>query len=397
MKNIPNLRFSGFKYEWKEEKLGNIVDKFQYGMNSSSKKFDNINKYIRITDINENTNKYISSNPVSPSGLLEDKYLVKENDILFARTGASTGKTYIYNKEDGKLYFAGFLIRANVIKSYNSKFVFFQTLTEKYNRWVKVVSMRSGQPGINAEEYASYYVNIPSLKEQEKIASFFTLINKKIEKQSEKIELLKDYKKGMMKRIFSQKIRFKGYLNWKEGKLKDILNEKLYKINKPLNPYWRLGIRSHGKGTFHEYVADPSKINMDKLYEVKTDMLIVNITFAWEHAIAITNVKDEGKLVSHRFPTYVFKNNARDTFYKYYILTPKFKYYLVNASPGGAGRNRVLNKKQFLEIPIPIPSIKEQEKIASFLSLIDKKIEKDEEKLELLNQYKKGLLQQMFV
>lgn len=77
------------------------------------------------------------------------------------------------------------------------------------------------------------------------------------------------------------------------------------------------------------------------------NMLIVNITFAWEHAIAITDANDEGKLVSHRFPTYDFNENALYDFYKYYILLPKFKYCLLNASPGGAGRNRVLNKKQF--------------------------------------------------
>ena len=84
---VPKLRFKEFKNEW----------------NSAATEFDGTNKYIRITDIDEKTSLY-SDTPVSPLGILDDKFLVKENDILFARTGASTGKSYLYNKTDGKLY-----------------------------------------------------------------------------------------------------------------------------------------------------------------------------------------------------------------------------------------------------------------------------------------------------
>ena len=123
---VPKLRFKEFKNEWKKIKLKDISTDISYGMNSASTEFDGINKYIRITDIDEETSLY-SNNPVSPLGNLDDKFLVKENDILFARTGASTGKSYLYSKVDGKLYFAGFLIRANIKKDYNSRFIFEQT------------------------------------------------------------------------------------------------------------------------------------------------------------------------------------------------------------------------------------------------------------------------------
>lgn len=402
MNKTPKLRFKEFSGEWEKTSLKKVTNGFEYGMNSASTEFDGENKYIRITDIDESTSKYIDSNVVSPLGELEDKYLVKENDILFARTGASTGKAYLYDSKDGKLYFAGFLIRANVNTDNNAKFIFLQTKTRKYDKWVKVMSMRSGQPGINSQEYASYSFNCPSKEEQEKIASFFSLIDKKISLQSEKVGMLKEYKKGMMQKIFSRELRFKDdsgrdYPEWEDGKVKNIITEHLYQLDKPSDSYWRLGLRSHGKGTFYEYVTDPSKISMDKLYEVKKDMLIVNITFAWEHAIAVTDEHDEGKLVSHRFPTYDFNDNAVKEFYKYYVLLPKFRHYLENASPGGAGRNRVLNKKQFLEIYAPIPCVEEQNKIASVLGKLDKKIQKEQEKLDSLNEYKKGLLQQMFV
>ena len=66
-----------------------------YGMNAAAIAYDGENKYIRITDIDEQSSQYISDDPVSPAGQLLDKYIVEENDILFARTGASTGKSYL--------------------------------------------------------------------------------------------------------------------------------------------------------------------------------------------------------------------------------------------------------------------------------------------------------------
>ena len=78
-------------------------------------------------------------------------------------------------------------------------------------------------------------------------------------------------------------------------------------VDKPNEPYIRIGIRSHAKGTFQELVENPAEVNMDTLYVVKKDDIVVNITFAWEHAIALAIEEDDGKLVSHGFPTYVFR------------------------------------------------------------------------------------------
>ncbi|MGU9280485.1 restriction endonuclease subunit S [Clostridium perfringens] len=401
-RNVPKLRFKGFEDEWKEKSFKDIFNGFEYGMNSAAVEFDGKNRYIRITDIDDRNSKYKSKNPVSPEGILEDKYLVKSNDILFARTGASVGKTYLYDKEDGKLYFAGFLIRGNVNCENNAKFIFTQTKTLNYEKWVKVMSMRSGQPGINSQEYSSYKIKVPSLQEQEKIANFLSKVDSIIEKQEKKVQYCNSYKKGMMQKIFSQKIRFKDengrdYPEWEERALKKIIIEDLYPVNKPNVAYEKLSVRSHAKGTFSSRVDDPATVAMDTLYEVKENQLIVNITFAWEHAIAIVKKEDEGKLVSHRFPTYKFNPDCYYKFYEYVIKQSSLKYKLGLASPGGAGRNRVLNKKEFLKIEVQHPCFEEQVKIANFLSNIDNIIEKESKKLEELKQWKKGLLQQLFV
>lgn len=132
------------------------------------------------------------------------------------------------------------------------------------------------------------------------------------------------------------------------------------------------------------------------MYIVPKNNLILNITFAWEQAIAITDDNDEGKYISNRFPTFAFKDNQLPTFYKYIIPQKRLKYDLNVASPGGAGRNRVLNKKLFLSIPVNIPLLKEQEKIAKFLTTVDKKITNLENTITSLENQKKGLLQQIF-
>ncbi|WP_289146277.1 restriction endonuclease subunit S [uncultured Megamonas sp.] len=200
------LRFkdkNGNNYpNWEKKKLGDIANSFDYGMNAPSKEFDGINKYIRITDIDEITHKFINKNIVSPNGILDNKYLVNKNDILFARTGASTGKTYIYDTNDGILYFAGFLIRANIPEKYNSYFIFLNTLTQKYKNWVKIESTRSGQPGINAEQYKSYNVFVPCLEEQTKIADFLSAFDRKLDNQKTQLEHWQQIKKGLLQQMF---------------------------------------------------------------------------------------------------------------------------------------------------------------------------------------------------
>ena len=94
--NVPNLRFKEFQGEWEKTKFGDIATGFDYGMNAAAKNYDGVNKYIRITDIDEASSTYTDKDIVSPDGVLTDNYLVNNRDILLARTGASTGKSYLY-------------------------------------------------------------------------------------------------------------------------------------------------------------------------------------------------------------------------------------------------------------------------------------------------------------
>ena len=193
------------------------------------------------------------------------------------------------------------------------------------------------------------------------------------------------------------KLRFPEFTDeWEEKQFDEILSENLDPIPTPKEEYIKLGIYCHAKGTFHKIVKKDEGLDVDTMYIVHKDNLIVNITFAWEHAIAITTEKDEGKIVSHRFPTYSFKEGQYSWFYHYLILDKRMEYNLMIASPGGAGRNRVLNKIQFLKISSYIPLIGEQQKIADFLSKIDEKIANQEAVVSDHEEMKKGLMQKIF-
>ena len=201
-----NLRFKdndGNDYpDWTEKTLGEITDNISYGLNAASKKFDSKNKYIRITDIDETTGKYNNLDIVSPDCVLSDEYKLKINDLLFARTGASTGKTYLYNENDGKMYFAGFLIKFSIKEEYYSNFIFYITQTSKYKKWVSIMSTRSGQPGINAKEYSKYKFSCPVYNEQVKISNIISKIDNIIEKANILLDFYNDYKKGLLQKMF---------------------------------------------------------------------------------------------------------------------------------------------------------------------------------------------------
>ena len=184
--------------------------------------------------------------------------------------------------------------------------------------------------------------------------------------------------------------------DWRKGVLSDVLYNEQRAVKKPEEAYWRLGIRSHAKGTFHEFVEDPETVDMDELYVVRENDLVVNITFAWEHAVALADKNDDGLLVSHRFPTYVFKEGQNPIFYKSVVIQKRFKELLALISPGGAGRNRVMSKKDFLRLPCNIPPLAEQTKIAEILMQCDKVIELKQKLIDEKQKLKKVLLRKMF-
>ncbi len=201
---IPEIRFEGFTEDWEQRKLGDIASSFEYGLNAAAKEYDGENKYIRITDIDDSTHEFLADSLTSPDIDLTgaDNYKLTEGDILFARTGASVGKSYIYRDSDGLVYYAGFLIRARIKEEYDAEFVFQNTLTDRYNKYIAVTSQRSGQPGVNAQEYAEFEIQVPKKEEQTKIGTYFRNLDHLITLHQRRYEELQKIKKFMLKNMF---------------------------------------------------------------------------------------------------------------------------------------------------------------------------------------------------
>lgn len=207
---VPQLRFPEFRDMgvWETNRLGELLKAHpDYGVNAPAVPYsEDSPAYLRITDISDE-GYFLCDKKASVAINATDENYLSEGDIVLARTGASVGKSYKYGKEDGKLVFAGFLIRIKPDpKKINSTFLFNFLYTQQYWKWVGATSARSGQPGINGNEYATLPIPVPphgmELSEQQKIADCLSSINDLIIAQAQKVKVLKAHKKGLMQQIF---------------------------------------------------------------------------------------------------------------------------------------------------------------------------------------------------
>lgn len=402
----PKLRFKaddGADFSgWEEKTLGELCAPLTYGMNAAATKFDGENRYIRITDIDDETHALLPNDVVSPSGELDDKYLVKKGDILLARTGASTGKSFLYHPKDGKLFYAGFLIKAHVLPSSDDYFIYSQTLTDRYWKWVKTASMRSGQPGINANEYASYSFAVPSLPEQRKIADFLSAVDAVIAAQQAEVDAWEQRKKGVMQKLFSQEVRFKAddgsdFPEWEEKKLGDVCTQ----LNMAIDP------QANGDDEFVEY-SMPAYDNQRTAKVVlgrdmssarkimPTPCVLINKLNVRKKRVWVIEQPESNAVCSTEFVPLTSKTSDL-RFLGYLTMTDGFTNYLLNCSSGSSNSQKRVAPNDLLNYVVKFPSPPEQSKIADCLSSIDDVIAKAKAELAKWQELKKGLLQQMFV
>ena len=242
---------------------------------------------------------------------------------------------------------------------------------------------------ISQESFLNTPVLIPSLPEQRKIAAVLRAWDEAIHKASKIIELRQSHYRGIRDKL----------IDWQHGRRKALsllVTSVARPVPRPDDSYSALSIRSHGKGTFIRLVNDPNSVSMDTLYVARNGDLIVNITFAWEGAIALVPPEHDGCLVSHRFPTFVPNATAADArFLRHTLRMRRFTHLLGLVSPGGAGRNRVLNKRDFLELEVPCPELLQQKAIARALDTAEASITKAMEYRDALERQKRGLMQKL--
>ena len=397
--NVPPLRFPEFCGEWEKCKFGDIATGFDYGMNAAAKPFDGENKYIRITDIDEASSTYNDTDIVSPDGSLNDNYVVNDRDILLARTGASTGKSYLYRKSDGKLYYAGFLIRANVTE-HNPYFVFSQLHTHRYWRWVSIMSARSGQPGINSQEYSSFPVFTTSLQEENKISTLLSLLDERISTQNKIIEKYESLIQAMCDALieseqhkvklsfndfgepysgllgksaedFGEGCPYITYMNVYQNQIIDTANVGLVKINETEQQ----SVVHYGDILFTLSSETAEEVGMGAVYLGDTYPLYLNSFCFGIHII------DENKI----FPPFL----------AFYVSTKSFRKVVFPLAQGSTRFN--LQKNDFMKKVFSFPTVERQRKIYSSLKTYSDKLSVEKSIVKLLCEQKNHLLSQLFI
>ena len=401
------MRFPEYTGEWHRTTIGDCCSPLEYGMNAPAKEYDGTNKYIRITDIDEDTCTYKRDDIVSPNAQLEDKYKVQKNDILFARTGASTGKAYLYNEKDGLMYYAGFLIRGNVKQDYNAEFVFLQTQTQKYKKWVDVMSIRSGQPGINSQEYSSFKFYLPPSKaEQDRISTLFTLLDERISTQIRIIEKLKSLMQGMSNELTDNPKWEKVYV----GDFMDFFSTN--SLSWDQLSYCNGRIRNLHYGLIHSglpTLVDCQKVSLPYIQDSSlpkqyTDCKDGDIAFADASedteevgkAVELTNIGNQ-KIVCglHTIHGRDVKDITVEGF-KGFVFNSKYFHCQLRRIAQGS-KVYSINTDNVKSCYLYIPTIVEQQKIAGLLRCMQNKIDVAEQELHLYENQKQFLLRGLFV
>jgi len=401
----PVLRFPEFKKDWKPVQLKEILKEHK-SRNSKNqfKEVFSVAKEKGVINQIEHLGRSYASDDIS------NYKVVFPNDVVYTKSPTADFPFGIIKQN--KLNRTGVVSVLYAVFKPKSIEVgllldfYFSSWINTYNYLVPLVHKGAKNTmNIGNEDFLNgVKIYLPTQKEEQKqITDFLIQIDKRIDQLKQKRENLEFYKKGITQKIFSQKLRFKDdngkdFPEWKKHSLKKVLDRysKPVDVN-PTQLYTQIGIRSHGKGIFHKEAVSGKSLGNKRVFWIEEDKLILNIVFAWERAITKTTASEKGMIASHRFPMYQPKFGLLNLDYiLLFFLTPRGKTYLELASPGGAGRNKTLGQSEFEKLKIYLPSIEEQEKIASFLNKISKQIELVNEQLEETRTFKKALLSKMF-
>ena len=392
--------------------MGDIAASFEDGLNAAACEYDGENKYLRITDIDDNTREFRVEDLTSPQADLAASagYLLSEGDLLFARTGASVGKTYLYRPFDGKVFFAGFLIRAKIGDNADPEFVFQSTLTDRYRKYVSITSQRSGQPGVNAQEYSDFELPLPSQSEQKQIGSLLHGLDNLITLHQRKFDQLAVLKKALLDKMFPRdgsavpEVRFAGFTDpWEQRKLGELGTTYGGLTGKTKDDF------GHGDARFVPYtnvfdnpVADPSRLGLVEIdpgqNQVRYGDALFTVSSETPEEVGMSSVwlSDLDNLYLNSFCFGYRQDGSFDPYYLAYMLRSKSVRGDIELLAQGISRFNI-SKGKVMEVVVPVPAMSEQRQIGALFTSLDNLITLHQRKLELLKNLKAALLDKMFV
>lgn len=402
--NVPKLRYKEFSGEWERKSLKDLT-KINQGLQIpiSDRFTEQVeNSYFYITNEflkKTSNNKYFIKNP-------PESVLCTEIDVLMTRTG-NTGQ--VVTNVNGAFHNNFFKIKYS--ENLNKDFlVEFLRLRDTQNMIMRYAGT-STIPDLNHGDFYKLKINIPSKQEQEKIASFLTSVDTKIEQLTRKEELLQLYKKGVMQKIFSQEIRFKAddgseFEDWKEKKLGDVgityngltgKTSENFGSGKPYIQYKQIFDNSRITIDGFGYVSiEPNekqnKVQFGDIFFTTSSETPNEVGFASVLLDDIEEVYLNSFCFGYRAKSLDILNPY---FARFLFRSANFRREVIKLAQGSTRYN--ISKVELMKTIIFLPSIEEQTKIANFLSSIDSKIEQVQKQLNSTKEFKKALLQQMFI
>ena len=401
---VPKLRFSEFKDEWNEKLLSDFTT-FSKGKGLSKSVIvkNGKNPCIRYGELYTTYGSTISE-AISYTNLDKNNcVLSKKNQIIIP----SSGETQIDIATASCVLSDDIILGGDLnilTTNENGIFLAYYLSSAKKN---DIAQLAQGNSVVHlyAKELATLKINYPSKEEQTKIAEFLSTVDDKISQLSRQLELLNQYKKGVMQKIFSQEIRFKNdngedFGEWEEVPLNQIASKVTVKnrgnkVTEVLTNSATQGIIKQSDFFDREIVSES---NINGYYVVEVDDFVYNPRISVHAPVGpIKRNKITQGIMSPLYTVFRFKEGNLD-FLSYFFGTNFWHDYVKSVANSGARHDRMnITNSDFLEMPILLPSIQEQEKIAEFLTAIDKRIEHTTAQLTHTKQWKKGLLQQMFV
>jgi type I restriction enzyme, S subunit len=406
----PKLRFPEFSGEWEDYSLNTISNLITKGTTPTSIGFDFISEGVNFIKVENIKNHNIDINSTTKISYECHNHLkrskLQSSDIVFSIAG-TIGRTGIIADKDLPANTNQALSIIRLKKEQNIKFIHNLLNLEKIHKYSFRMLSVGAQPNLSLQQVREIKLNLPTKPEQQKIALFLSSVDKKIEQLSKKQELLHEYKKGLMQKILSQAIRFKAddssdYPDWEEKKLQNIVSTPVSDgphltpkfVNQGI-PFLSVDNLVKNKIDFSNarYISiDDHLIFSKKCKPKKDDVLFGKAASVGKVAFVETEI--EFNIWS---PIAMIRpSESNYSKYIFYCLQTEFILRQINRFTNSSSQGNI-GMGDIGKIIIKLPNKLEQTKIANFLSSIDSKIEQLVKQLDETKQFKKALLQQMFV
>jgi len=401
--SVPKLRFKEFDGDWDFRKIGDISDSIVPGRNKP-KLFDGDIPWVTTPDIKDKiyvsdtqSNYYISEVEAKNVG----SKIVPTNSVIMSCVGdlglfAINTKPIVINQQ----------LHAFLLDNSKYSSVFVLNALSKNQNFIEKVATKTALPYLNKDNCNSIPLFLCSFEEQTEIASFLSAVDEKISQMTQKHELLSQYKQGMMQKLFSQQIRFKAddgskFKEWEEIFLSDVA-KRVTRKNKEDNQNALTISAQMGLVNQQDYFTKQiASRDLSKYYLLYKGEFAYNKSYSAGYPMgAIKRLKlYEKGVVSTLYICFSLNPEIDSDFFEHYVESGALVPELEKIAQEGARNHGLLNisLQEFFEVTLSKPCLEEQTKIANFLSAIDQKIEVVAKQIKQAKQWKKGLLQQMFV